>query len=134
MDIADPLAALSGWGSLGASGLLVLVILAILRGLLTPAPLIRREDAERAIAEVKEQAAARVADAHNARDEARARAAKAEEEASRWLDAWRVSESGRALAEGHVAALTRAMEPVTYALTSPEAVHGLGLPPRPPGP
>jgi hypothetical protein len=116
---------------LTATGVLAVAVLAILRGWLTPPPLIRRQDAERAIAEVKAQADARVKDAQDRADEYRGRADKAEEREEKWRDAWTVSESGRALAEAHVAGLTRAMAPVAQVLTSDAATAGLGMPPEP---
>jgi hypothetical protein len=116
---------------LTATGVLAVAVLAILRGWLTPPPLIRRQDAERAIAEVKAQADARVKDAQDRADEYRGRADKAEEREEKWRDAWTVSESGRALAEAHVAGLTRAMAPVAQVLTSDTATAGLVMPPEP---
>jgi hypothetical protein len=116
---------------LGAATTLVLMLRRILAGDLVPPPLIRREDAERAIAEVKQQADARVSDAQARESEHRGRADKAEEREEKWRDAWTVSESGRALAEAHVAGLTRAMAPVAQVLTSDAATAGLGMPPEP---
>lgn len=121
MDIADPLAALSGWAPIGASGLLVLVVLAILRGLLVPKGLIPREDHLAAVDRITRQADARVQDALR-------RAETAEQREDRWRDAWIVSESGRRLALEQSADVVRAVAPVATALTSPEATRGLRLP------
>lgn len=111
----------------GIATTLILGLRAVINGSLTPPPLVRREDAERAIAEVKAQAESRVRDAQDRAEEYRGRADKAEEREEKWRDAWTVSESGRALAEAHVAGLTRAMAPVAQVLTSEAATVGLRL-------
>lgn len=118
---------------LGATGLLTVAVLAVLRGWLTPPGVIRREDARNAVDEIRNQTAARIAAEVRRADEYRERANKAEEREEKWRDAWLVSESGRGLAESHVAALTNAMVPVTTALGSEQATRGLDLN-RPPNP
>lgn len=127
MELGQMLAAVGGWTNVGAGALLVLVVVAILRGLLIPRGLVAREDAARAVDEIRNQTAARVADAHARIAEHMERARQAEIREDRWREAWMVSESGRRLAAEQAAGVVAATAPVTQVLTSKQATTGLGL-------
>lgn len=131
-ELTQTVAAVTSWGQVGATGLVVLAVIAIYRGLLTPKGLIRREDAAAAVDEIRSQTAARVADAQARMAEWRERAEKAEGREEKWRDAWLVSESGRRLAAEQAVDVLRGMTPVAQALTSQDAIRGVDLTPPPP--
>lgn len=120
---AEVLTALGGWTQVGAGTLLVLVIIAILRGLLIPKGLVPREEVEAALAEVRRVAEARVTDAQRVAD-------KAGEDARVWREAWIAAEGGRSLAADQTRALLEGMAKLAELLQSAASRAPRSTPPK----